>query len=303
MTCAEISSAESCLAWRILDLARWAPSGDNLQPWRFKLLGPTEFVVIPQIPLPGLRHDDDAFITGLSIGALLETISLAAMEFGASADFRQQHDDDAKATWHVKLRRRQDVVRSRLGDAIQIRSVHGGPLSTQRLTKDEKGLLQASLGEGYTLRWFEGAASRWRVTRLLFSAAKVRLMMPEARLAHNEIIGWRTRYSTARIPAAALGISRLTRFFMPWVLKKRARVDFLNRYLAGTWLPRLEMEVRAGLMCGAHFAVTAAHAVESAAERAAAGRAMQRFWLTATTLGLQLQFGVRAGGLCAICPT
>ena len=29
----------------ILDLARWAPSGDNTQPWRFEIIDETRFVV------------------------------------------------------------------------------------------------------------------------------------------------------------------------------------------------------------------------------------------------------------------
>ena len=30
---------------QILELARWAPSGDNTQPWRFEVLGDDHFVV------------------------------------------------------------------------------------------------------------------------------------------------------------------------------------------------------------------------------------------------------------------
>ena len=49
------------------------------------------------------------------------------------------------------------------------------------------------------------------------------------------------------------------------------------------------MDLLPGVFCGAHFALLAQQGPQTIDHYVAAGRALQRFWLTATSLGLQLQ--------------
>ena len=49
------------------------------------------------------------------------------------------------------------------------------------------------------------------------------------------------------------------------------------------------MDLLPGLFCAAHFAILAKKPPATLDDYVAAGRAVQRFWLTATGLGLQLQ--------------
>jgi hypothetical protein len=67
------------------------------------------------------------------------------------------------------------------------------------------------------------------------------------------------------------------------------RVDFFNRYFAGTVMPRVFLDWLPGLGCSAHFALIAAAIPKEPGDYVAAGRATQRFWLTATRLGFQVQ--------------
>jgi hypothetical protein len=76
---------------------------------------------------------------------------------------------------------------------------------------------------------------------------------------------------------------------MRWALQSWGRVKMLNRLFAGTWLPRLQMDLLAGLRCGAHFAIIADQPLATIDDYIAGGRAMQRFWLEATRQGLQFQ--------------
>jgi hypothetical protein len=76
---------------------------------------------------------------------------------------------------------------------------------------------------------------------------------------------------------------------MRWVMASWERVKFFNTYLAGHLTPRIELDLLPGLFCAAHFALCAHKAPETVDDYVAAGRALQRFWLTATRLGLQLQ--------------
>ena len=76
---------------------------------------------------------------------------------------------------------------------------------------------------------------------------------------------------------------------MRWAMQSWNRIVFVNRYFAGTVLPRIVLDLIPALKCAAHFMIVADHEPTSLQEFVAAGRAMQRFWLTATSRGLQLQ--------------
>jgi hypothetical protein len=78
---------------------------------------------------------------------------------------------------------------------------------------------------------------------------------------------------------------------MRWAMASWTRVNRLNRYGAGTLAPRVELDLVPGLACAAHVALVAARPPAGIDDYVAAGRALQRFWLTATRLGLQFQPG------------
>jgi len=76
---------------------------------------------------------------------------------------------------------------------------------------------------------------------------------------------------------------------MQWALGSWERVAFLNKYLAGTLIPRLELDFIPGIGCAAHFFLIADAPPKSIDDYVNAGKALQRFWLTATRLGQLLQ--------------
>jgi hypothetical protein len=76
---------------------------------------------------------------------------------------------------------------------------------------------------------------------------------------------------------------------MKWALESWAHVSFLYTYCLGTLLPRIELDFLPGFFYAAHFALVAKKAPFTVQDRLIADRAIQRFWLTATQLGLQLQ--------------
>ena len=147
-------------------------------------------------------------------------------------------------------------------------------------------VLEAAVEPDYKILWLEGFGSRLRAARLMFVNAKLRLTMPEAYRVHKEVIQWNCRFSEDRVPDQALGIDPLTARLMRFVLGSWRRVEFFNRFLAGTWLPRIQMDFLPGLACAAHVVIKAKTKPASTDDFVAAGRTVQRFWLTATKLGL-----------------
>ena len=71
---------------KVLDLARWAPSGDNTQPWRFEIRSNTEIVIHGYDTRTHCVYDLEGAASQFAHGALLETVALAATRFGYRAD-------------------------------------------------------------------------------------------------------------------------------------------------------------------------------------------------------------------------
>ena len=67
---------------RILDAARWAPSGDNAQPWRFEVRSDDDVVVWVRREVGNVYEYRDGEPTLLSVGALLENMAVTAPTFG-----------------------------------------------------------------------------------------------------------------------------------------------------------------------------------------------------------------------------
>jgi len=163
-------------------------------------------------------------------------------------------------------------------------------MSTRPLSALQKQALQAALPTGYRVVWFEGAAMRWRLARFMFANAKIRLTIPEGFPVHSTIIEWGAQFSEDRIPDQAVGVDPLTARLMRWVMGSNwARVEFFNKYLMGDLPPRIQLDLLPGFACAAHFALLTPTTLQSIDDYLAAGRVMQRFWLTAASLGQFIQ--------------
>ena len=274
---------------QILELARWAPSGDNTQPWRFEILDARRLIVHGRDTRDHCVYDLDGHPSQISLGALLETMAIAASTFGLEMRAaRRPEAPEARPTFIVDFVPAPLLEADPLADAILARSVQRRPLSRRPLTPAEKTALTTTLPPGYGVTWLEGR-QRVAAARLMYRNAKLRLTMPEAHQVHQAVIEWNARYSEDRMPDQALGVDPMTAKLMRWIMRDWRRVEFFNTWLAGTVAPRLQMDLIPGLACAAHFVLTAERRPQRIDDYVAAGRAMQRFWLTATAQGLQLQ--------------
>ena len=226
----------------------------------------------------------------MSIGALLETAAIAASAQGlAMRASRRINLPESSPTFDLYFDPDAEVRRSVLFDVIASRSVQRRSFSTQPLSVEHKALLHASLGPSLSVRWLEGVRARLAAASLLFRSARLRLITPEAYRVHRHVIEWGARFSEDRVPDQALGVGRAMLAMMRFGMHSWERVHFLNRFLAGTWAPRLLMDARPAVACAAHFVLLAEHPPASIDQNVQAGRELQRFWLTATRLGLMMQ--------------
>lgn len=274
----------------ILDRARWAPSGDNTQCWRFEIGTEGDLTVHGFDTRTHCVYDLDGHPSQISLGALIETIAVAASTHGLRTEVaRRGALPDARPTFDIRFVADPALAPEPLAAHIETRSVQRRPMRTRAITPTEKAALAAAVGAGWRIVWFESLTERWRVARLMFANAKLRLTMPEAYATHRDIIEWGARESTHKVPDQALGVDPMTLRLMRWIMADWQRVEFFNRWLAGTVAPRLQMDLLPGLACAAHFVLVAAAPPRTIDDYVAGGRALQRFWLAATGLGLAMQ--------------
>ncbi|ALP54881.1 thiamine biosynthesis protein ThiF [Candidatus Tenderia electrophaga] len=287
---AEVAQTPGGTLEHILDLARWAPSGDNTQPWRFEIIDQHHLVVHGRDTRDHVVYDLQGHASQMSLGALLESIAIAASGHGLRAEFQRRKGlPDTTPTFDVYFKDDPELTPSPLIPYLPLRTVQRRPMQTRPLGKRHKQELAESLGPDFDVAWVEGLSGRWQAARLMFRNAGLRLTLPEAYAVHRDVIEWDARYSNERIPDQAVGVDPLTARLMRWTLQSWQRVRFMNRYLAGTLMPRLQLDLIPGLACAGHFALLARQQPESVDDFIAAGRAMQRFWLCATRLGLFIQ--------------
>jgi molybdopterin/thiamine biosynthesis adenylyltransferase len=275
---------------RVLDLARWAPSGDNTQPWRFEIIDGTHCVMHGSDTRDWCVYDLEGHASQLAVGACLETAAIAATKEGMLAEIsRRPSSPDEAPEFEISLKKQPESGVDPLLEFIEVRVTQRRPFTRQSLHSADRVRMEQSLPAGYGVVWLAGAANLKKMSSLLFKNAHIRLTIPEAYRVHKEIIDWGKQFSDDKIPAAAVGLDPVALQLMQWAMKSWDRVNFMNRYMAGTWLPRLQLDYLPGLKCAAHFLIVADRKLESADDFIAGGRAMQRFWLAATAVGLQFQ--------------
>ena len=274
----------------ILDLARWAPSGDNTQPWRFEIVDDHRIRVHGFDTRDHILYDYDGHPSHIAHGALLETMRIAASGFGIAASWTiSSEGDDRHPMYDMSLTHDATVTRDPLFNCIETRTVQRRPMKTTPLADGQRQALIEAAGEGFRVQLFETPNERRKVAGLLWNSAKVRLTCPEAYPVHKEIIEWRARYSKNRIPEQAVGVDPATARLMEWVMQSWGRVKFFNRYLLGTVAPRIQLDLLPALCCAAHLLVRPRRPPVILADWIHLGIAVQRIWLTATHCGLHLQ--------------
>lgn len=277
---------------QILDLARWAPSGDNEQPWRFEIIDERSIRIhVHYEPGENIYEYADGRPVFIAVGGLLETIRLAATRFGMTADWRLESADGKRIL--VSFEDADDVVADPLSDFIPFRSVDRRPYRRTPLPEYEKRRLEAAWGPYFAVKWHDQMAGRWAASRLNMRASLIRLGIPECHRVHQSVVNFDDPYAERGLPADAIGLDALTVRLMRWANARWSRTKWLNRYLGGALIASLQLDILPGMSSAAHLSVCWKDGKRAedrgTADWLRAGVALQRFWLETESLGLVLQ--------------
>lgn len=267
----------------VLNLARWAPSGDNAQPWRFQPLDASTVRVHVRHDPKNIYEYDNGEPTMLSAGMLLETMRIAAAQWGRGFEFQLEGPE------HLLIRfpTAEGTVPDPLYKVLTLRSVDRRPYRSRPLTARETRALEAALSETLPLRWEADFSRRLAIARLNAAATGIRLRCPEAFAVHQAVIDWERNLSPHAIPARAVGLLPAMLPAFRWGMESWSHMRRLNQ--AGTFGPALQMDYVPGVRSAAFVIFPGPGPRCDTGRLLAIGQAIQRFWLTTTSLGLAMQ--------------
>ena len=277
---------------KILEIARWAPSGDNAQPWSFYVQSEDTLELRIHHQSGNVYEYRGGEPTLISAGTLLENIEIASAAFGKKASWEYVGYSNGSDRIEVSFVDQAMSTLPDLFEQISKRSVDRRPYKMRPLRGSDKLDLSNSVDENIVVEWYESLSERRKMASLTKMATDIRLRIPETFEIHNRIVDWDNRQSTSGIPSRSLGLDAVTLRLMRWSLANKSRTDFAN-FLGSPFFAALQMDVLPGIFSAAYFTFRVAnrpierHA--AAVQLLKVGQSVQRFWLVATKAGLALQ--------------
>ena len=297
----------------IFEYAKWAPSGDNMQPQRIEVTGDLTCVIHGHDTRDHVVYDLEGNASKLALGCFIENCKIAAQSLNYELEVNlttnkegqepEHKDYSLFPTFSLSLTPTKEALKQHsLFPYIKTRCVQRKRMGTRKLTKIEKQKFEDILPEGFSVVWKETFAERWAIAKFMYGNATTRLSMKEGYDVHSKIMEFtpiskdtspekncNSTFSKDKLPANSLGIDPITIALTKWTLKSWKRFKFLDTYLGGTIAPKLLLDFSTAIKSCAHFVIVADKEPETLENYLAAGAAIQRFWLQATELQLGFQ--------------
>jgi sulfur-carrier protein adenylyltransferase/sulfurtransferase len=269
---------------KIIDVARWAPSPDNSQPWQFEILSSCRMKMMVDLENENPYQFDQSRPNLFSVGMMLEALRLSALDLGQQLSWVKMNQ-----SFDIQIRPTTSPADG-LSAYIKMRSVDRSPYRRTPLTLSAKQKLSQACGPGYQLLWLETDNQRWRYAKISALSTVLRLRSKACHSVHQKVIDWQARFSMAGLPSSSLGVNYLSQILLRWGLTSWPKMQFLNRVLQADMLAGAEMDLLPGVMSAAYVVVAAQDDQPlSQDDVIIAGGRIYRLWLEATRQGLAFQ--------------
>lgn len=275
----------------ILETAIYAPSGDNVQPWKFKITESTiDIFNVPENDTSFYNFNQSASFIGH--GALLENIVILAGAMGYSAEYNIfPRKEDQNYVAHIEIRKAQEIDKNsrELADYIKLRTTNRKEYKDIALNTNEKEALRraaSTIDDQVKLNIVDDKKVLETLTAV--TSNNERLVF-ENKMLHDFFYGhliWNDEEAkgkigfnvkTLELPPPGLFAFRI---FKNWPL-----VGFLNKFGLAKSIGKQGRKLHASAPAMGAIIVKDT----SPLSYIETGRAMQRVWLEVTRLGLSLQ--------------
>lgn len=272
--------AEGAL-YNLLEAARWAPSGDNTQPWHFQLSRNKRAIRLELVP----SRDASPMNAGqhmarIALGAALENmVQTASLN---QWQFEQSSDDDS-----ITLVLREDYSAGMPCPSIRDRGTNRKKYLPTELTAQQLDSLQTEMSpDESSVIWVTEASHRTRLSRLIGEADSIILIAEPVRKAFLEKVRFDQPVRAVVDEGLSLGSLEVSAFHRAGLRLMRWMPDVVLRTLGGAAMFR-----KAGLdlaKSSAGFCVVASKLSGSPRDYEI-GRLFQRAWLALTRQQLASQ--------------
>lgn len=264
-----------------------APSGDNLQPWRFLWDGNCLRVLIDRSRDSSLYNVRD-LASFIAIGAAIENIVIAASSRGYSMEIVVFPDGDAADTV-ASISFRDGAEPDPLASVISERCANRRPYDGRRLAPHIIDSLEREVTQFERIRihWIDGATRLKRLAKAVMIGDR---LLFENSLLHSHFFSclrWTSQEAERTrdgLPVVTLELGRLAAAALTTLASWR-----LVRFLNCLGLSRIVSRQGEKLIRSSSVAALLSVDEVSPPTMLEAGRAFQRLWLRATVLKLSLQ--------------
>ncbi|MEV6951093.1 Rv1355c family protein [Streptomyces sp. NPDC051183] len=273
---------------RLVAYGTRAPSGGNVQPWRFVARGPVLYCRTDDTQPPTLL-DFQGTATQLAIGAAVENIDLAARAAGWACHVRPMPDPaDPGLVCELTFSRAPHAPRPELADWIDRRATNRRTGPARPLDESHRqALMSCAADSGARLHLITDRPELEEAGHILGAGDRLRMLSPRL---HREMMS-ELRWTPEEVRTTRDGIDIAT--------LEADSADLAGLSLARHW-PHLAFVRQMGggraFEQGARNSVAGSSAIgcltttgTGAHAHFDGGRALQRLWLTATSLGLGFQ--------------
>ena len=277
---------------QILDLARWAPSGDNLQPGRVRTTDDGERLdVMMDSTQPPAFLDVNLEASRIAIGAFVESVRLAAASMSIDGDVELLPQSTIGAPWaSIGFGRgrteRPEAIAGVLTERVtNRRRYEPGSTTDQELRQ----IADAASGtEGVDVQFLTREEELGTVAEAVGISDRVRMRHRQCHHEFHEKVRWSEQQAretrdgfyvkTFEIRSHEALLLRLTRAYP--VLRTVDALTGMSRIAAAVARAQVQASGAVGIVCTSS---------RDPAQMMRVGVALQRMWLTATMLGLAFQ--------------
>lgn len=277
----------------VLDDAVYAPSGDNVQPWRFRVTG-TVIEVINRPDLDTSLYNFRQTSNHVALGALVENICIASRARGYLTSVQLLPDGPLRSDTVARVELTSGPSTAEpLAAVIRDRSSNRKPYELKRVPEIELQKLigaAADHNSGCTVRFISEQSAIAKIATLVSVNEKVVLESKDIHAFLFSHVTWDPKDDEKRhgfyIDTFEFNSmqKKAFRLFRHWTLMRLANVFGMSDKIAS--------ETESTYRASAAFGAIAFDAPPQADSFLEAGRVLQRLWLQATADGLSMQMTV-----------